>query len=182
MSISGSGFSSITCPACHRNVTPGAKHCHFCGSDFETGYTRPTLYQGGSRASNRALTMYKVAGGFWIANAAYTILTFLLLFSARLPSIIPDLVRHLSVIFIAVACLLQLAFATVALGMLLDSPWARSWARILGWIGLIFCPLGLFVTIVRPRASGFVHELTIVRLLIVMAMSVVTIWAVKETS
>ena len=131
-----------------------------------------------------AATTYKVAGAFWLVLIGIDVLRNLT--TPHPDHIVQATAQHPAIVvsewsFVLVGIGVELLMAVIALGMLLDWPWARPWAKLLAWFGILASVLCCLPAAVLMAGRGS-WETAAVRTVLVFVMSIVTLWAVKETA
>jgi hypothetical protein len=161
--------------------------CQFCGAALTgKGAQQSIRYQVRGPMTTGASTVYKITGGFWLLSALFSVFTSLQELS-RPPTVIPAskgapamIINPWSVTGPVVA-IFSLA-GLIAIGMIANWDWARPWAKFLGWVGIFSGVLCLIpAALLKPEVGGS-FQMAAVRSVLFFIMSIVTLWALKETS
>jgi hypothetical protein len=184
MSMTGSGFSTIQCPGCHRSLPPAAQNCHFCGASL-TGVARPTAAP--KAAKYRAgvepwvMTLFFIVAAYWILEGLVILGAGLLVLVAPEGGGDPT-IGSITHIVGALIMAFGAFLATVGVGLIMKWEWCRGvvnvfcWLRILGGLWRIrrILLMGLLF-----NRTGMVLDLTFAILGIIAAG--LQIWLLSET-
>jgi hypothetical protein len=126
-----------------------------------------------------------VAGGYWALWTSWTVVRTLII--PHPDTILPAGRDHPAIVINQWSIVLPLTAITafaglVGVGMVLDWPWVRGWAKFFGWFGIassVLCciPVALYAPSYTMGLS-FAAVISVLSLI----MSIVTLWSLKETA